>query len=274
MRKTTGSMICPNCGKLIGVGETKCPFCGAWRPGLYGWTPAMQRLFGMRLDLVSLIVTVCITLYIASLVLNPGGILLLDGFTVLAPGSRALYQLGMTGGVAWQQGWWWTVLTAIYLHGDLLHIVFNVMWIRSLSTQVTDAYGPARAFVIFSLAGAAGFLVSNSFTGHSSVGASGSIFGLLAALFVYGRRRGDSMITSQHWTWAALLFVMGFTMSGVNNWAHAGGFTGGWLAAQAMRSNEKREGRAVQLFALALIALTAVGFVLSFVKVTGILLSR
>lgn len=267
-------MICPNCGKLIGVGEAKCPFCGAWRPGLYGWTPAMQRLFGMRLDLVSLIVTVCITLYVTSLVLNPGGILLMDGFTVLAPGSRALYQLGMTGGVAWQQGWWWTLLTAIYLHGDLLHIFFNVMWIRSLSTQVTDAYGPARAFVIFSLAGAAGFLVSNYATGHSSVGASGSIFGLLAALIVFGRRRGDSMITSQHWTWAALLFVMGFTMSGVNNWAHAGGFAGGWLAAQAMRSNEKREGRAVQLFALALIAVTAVGFVLSFIKVTGILLSR
>ena len=275
MRQTTGSMICPECGKLIGVGEKKCPFCGAWRPGLYGWTPALQRLFGLRLDLIGIIVMGCVALYIASLVLQPEAIFRLSGlFSILSPGQRALYQLGMTGGVAWREGWWWTVLTAIYLHGGLLHIFFNVMWIRNLGPAVTEVYGPARAFVIFSLAGAAGFLVSNSLTGSPSIGASGSIFGLLAALIVYGRKRGGSMMTMQLWQWAAVMFAMGFFMSGVNNWAHAGGFAGGWVTAEAMRFSEKRESRGVQLLALALLGLTAAGIVLSFIKVTGILLTR
>ena len=274
-RQTSGSMICPECGKLIGVGEEKCPFCGAWRPGLYGWTPALQRLFGGRLDLISVIVTGCVALYIASLVLQPEAIFRMSGlFSLLSPGQRALYQLGMTGGVAWQQGWWWTVLTAIYLHGGVLHIFFNVMWIRNLGPAVADVYGPARAFVLFSLSGAAGFLLSNSLSSSPSIGASGSIFGLLAALIVYGRKRGGTAMTMQLWQWAIIMFVMGFVMSGVNNWAHLGGFAGGWVTAEATRFSERREGRGVQILALALLATTAVGFVLSFVKVTGILLSR
>src|SRR4029434_10073849 len=120
---------------------------------------------------------------------------------------RALYQLGMTGGIAWGQHWWWTLLTAIFLHGGLLHIFFNVMWIRNLGPAVEDAYGPARAFVIFMIAGAIGFLVSNLVTNHPSVGASGSIFGLLAALIVYTRRHHHPM-HGQLWQWAALMFVL------------------------------------------------------------------
>ena len=275
MRQTTGSMICPECGKLIGVGEEKCPFCGAWRPGLYGWTPVVQRLFGQRLDLIAIIVMGCVGLFIASLVLQPEAILQMNGlFSILSPGQRALYQLGMTGGVAWREGWWWTVLTAIYLHGGLLHIFFNVMWIRRMGPQVEEVYGPARAFVIFSVAGATGFVLSNVVSGSPSIGASGSIFGLLAALIVYGRKRGGSMMTMQLWQWAAVMFAMGFFMGGVNNWAHAGGFAGGWVTAQAMRFSEKRESRGVQLLALALLALTGAGVVLSFIKVTSLLLIR
>jgi len=225
--------------------------------------------------MISVITTGCIALYVASLVLQPGAIFDMRGlFDLLSPGENALYQLGMTGGYAWQQGWWWTVLTAIYLHGSILHIFFNVMWIRNLGPQVSDVYGPARAFVLFSVSGAAGFLVSNSLTLSPSIGASGSIFGLLAALIVYGRKRGGTAMTMQLWQWAAIMFAMGFFMSGVNNWAHAGGFAGGWVTAEAMRFSEKRESRGVQILALALLATTAFGFVLSFIKVTTVLMSR
>ncbi len=275
VRQTQGSMICPQCGKLIGVNEEKCPFCGAWRPGLFGYAPAIQRWFGRRLDLVAFIVTSCVVLYVAALALQPGEIFRLHGFfSILSPGSRALYQLGMTGGLAWRQGWWWTLLTAIYLHGGLLHIFFNLMWIRNLGPAVTEVYGPARAFVVFSIAGAVGFLLSNLASGAPSIGASGSIFGLLAALIVYGRRRGSTTMTAQLWQWAVVMFLMGFALTGVNNWAHAGGFAGGWVSAEAMRfDDEKRESLAVQITALALLAITGVGFVLSFVRVTTILLN-
>ena len=59
MRQSRGSIVCPSCGKLIGISEPTCPFCGAWRPGLFGWAPALQHLFRGRLNLVSLIVATC-----------------------------------------------------------------------------------------------------------------------------------------------------------------------------------------------------------------------
>ena len=276
MRQTQGSMICPRCGKLISISEPKCPFCGAWNPSLYGYGPELQKFIGRRLDLTSVIVGACIVLYVTALVLQPEAILHPAGFLdILAPGSRALYQLGMTGGIAWSQRWWWTLFTAIYLHGSLLHIFFNVMWIRNLGPSVVEFWGPAQAFVIFNVAGVVGFLVSNLVTGHPSIGASGAIFGMLAALIVYGRRVGHSALTSQVWQWAIIVFVMGFVMSSVNNWAHAGGFAGGWLAASVMRTTaEKREGRAAMVCGVLFALLTVAGVVLSFIQVTTLILSR
>jgi rhomboid protease GluP len=273
MRQQSGSIICPKCGKLISVQEERCPFCGTWRPGLYGWTPVINRTLGNRLDLVNIIIVGCVVLYVLSLALQPGAILEMRGpFGILSPGTRALYQLGMTGAVAWSSGWWWTLFTAIYLHGSLLHIFFNILWIRDLAPAASQAYGRARAFVIFNVAGAIGFLVSNLVTNHPSVGASGAVFGLLAALIVYGRKHGGVHFTQQLWMWAAIMFVMGFVMSGVNNWAHGGGFAGGWVAAEFAGMSERREGRLIQVLALALIAIVGVGIVLSFVNVTSILM--
>lgn len=275
MRQAQGSIVCAQCNQLVGVNEETCPFCGAWRPGLFGWAPVLRSVIGTRLDQITLIVGATVTLYVLALLLQPEAIMEASGFlSILSPGGRALYQLGMTGGVAWELGWWWTLLTAIYLHGGLLHIFFNVMWIRNLGPVASDAYGPARAFVLFNISGAAGFLVSNTMSGAPTIGASGAIFGLLAALIVYGQKRGQSMLTQQLWKWAIILGIFGFVMPSVNNWAHGGGFVGGWLAAQFMGfSDEHRESTSVMLTSLVLILLTAVGFVLSFFNVTGILLA-
>jgi len=193
----------------------------------------------------------------------------------LSPGNRALYQLGMTGGAAWNLGWWWTLLTANYLHGGLLHIFFNMMWVRNLAPAATEVYGPARTFVLFNISGAAGFYLSNVTSGAPTIGASAGIFGLLAALIVYGRRRGNSMMSAQLWQWALILGFFGFIMPGVNNWAHGGGFAGGWIAGQLMGlTDEHRESTGIIVTALLLIGLTAVGIALSFVRVTGVLLNQ
>ena len=274
MRQTQGSVVCATCGKLVGISEERCPYCGAWRPGLFGWGPVLQRVVGSHLDLVSLILATCITLYAVSLLLQPEVMMSGRGMlTLLSPGNRALYQLGMTGGVAWQLGWWWTLLTANYLHGGLLHILFNMMWVRNLAPEATRIYGPARTFVLFNVAGAAGFLLSNVMNGAPTIGASGGIFGLLSALIVYGRKRGNSTLSAQLWQWAVVLFVFGFVMPGVNNWAHGGGFLGGWFAAHLMGFlDEQRESSRMIIACLALILATAGGIVMSFVNVTGALL--
>ena len=112
-------------------------------------------------------------------------------------------------------------------------------------------------------------------SGAPTIGASGAIFGLLAALIVYGRKRGSSVMTQQLWQWAIILGIFGFIVPSVNNWAHGGGFAGGWIAAHLMGfSDEHRESTRVLLAALALIAVTAVGIALSFYNVTGILLAE
>ena len=77
----------------------------------------------------------------------------------------------------------------------------------------------------------------------------------------------------QLWQWAILLFVFGFIMRGVNNWAHGAGFAGGWIAAQMMGFiDEQRESTAMLVVSLVLIVLTASGVLLSFIKVTEALL--
>ena len=82
-------------------------------------------------------------------------------------------------------------------------------------------------------------------------------------------------MTTHLYQWAAVLFVFGFFMPSVNNWAHGGGFAGGWVTAEAMRfGDEHRESPTVQIVALLLLVSTVAGFVLSFIKVTGILLSH
>src|SRR5207244_1235295 len=84
---------------------------------------------------------------------------------IFSPTQAALYMLGMTSGGALADGQWWTLVTAIYLHGNLLHILFNVLWIRQLGPAVEDLYGSVRFFVIFTIAGVAGFVVSDMVTG-------------------------------------------------------------------------------------------------------------
>tara|TARA_B100001123_G_scaffold51906_1_gene53979 strand:- start:307 stop:1119 length:813 start_codon:yes stop_codon:yes gene_type:complete len=267
-------MICPSCGNLISTEETQCPMCGARRPNLFGIGPYLSRLFGQHIDILTLIPTTWVALYVLTLVLDLNSALSGRGgiFGMLSPGPRPLYLLGMTGGLA--RGDWWTVLTATYLHGSLLHILFNVMWIRQLGPEVGSVYGPARFFIIYTAGGTFGFLLSNALSGAPTIGASGAIFGLLAALIVYGRSQGSSMamMTRQVWQWAIFLFIFGFIMSGVNNYAHLGGFIGGWIASQLLVSGAGyRDSRWATIFAIVLLLLTGAGYAVSIVNNVGVL---
>ena len=241
MRKRTGAVVCPGCGRLVDVNEPVCPYCGRPSPGMFGYGPALQRLLG-GFDLPAAIVTGCAVLYILSLAIDPRHILAMAGmFDILAPSGNALAVLGMTGGFAMQQGRWWTVLTAVFLHGSLLHILFNMVITRQYLPHVVELYGTARAWVIFVIAGMVGFAVSNLAAVPYTIGASGAIFGLLAALIVYGRRTRQHAVAQQLWMSAGVMFLFGFVMPSVNNWAHAGGFAGGFVAAEALSFSGRRE---------------------------------
>ena len=67
-----------------------------------------------------------------------------------------------------------------------------------------------------------------------TVGASAAIFGLLGALVYYGRRSGRSAVRSQAVGYAIMLGFFGLIMPGIDNFAHGGGFLGGYLAGRIM----------------------------------------
>jgi membrane associated rhomboid family serine protease len=262
--KPTRTILCPSCGRLTRADAEECLVCGRRRPGMWGLSDLFRRLFRTGSP-TQLITVACVGLYVLSLVIDPAGAMRPRGpFEIFSPSNRALQMLGATGAFPWAGGEWWTLFTAIYLHGGVLHILFNALWIRQLGPAVEELYGPARFFVIFTVAGVAGFVVSNFLGVPFTVGASGSIFGLLGAMVAFGRRRGGAfgaMVLRQYGQWALLLFILGFFMSGVNNLAHAGGFLGGLAAGLVLSLAERRaETSADHLLAAGLIVMTIVAF--------------
>ncbi len=234
---------------------------------MWGFAGPFGRLFRFQ-KFTNLVIAACVILYVATLVLDPVGALRPRGpFDLFSPTHVALTVFGMTSGAAWDQGRWWTLITAIYLHGNLLHILFNMLWIYQLGPAVENLYGRARFVVIFTVAGVAGFLVSDYLIGVPTIGASGSIFGLLGAMVAYGRKRGGTfgaMVLRQYGQWAVLLFIMSFFMSGVNNFAHAGGFVGGLVAGLVLSFEDQRaETFLDELLAFACLAATVGAFALA-----------
>lgn len=265
LRRTSGSSLCYRCGRLNRVDADRCFYCGAPRPGLWGWGHALGRI-GVELDATRLVIGACVAAYVASLALDPQAMMRGRGpFSFFSPSHRALLELGMTGAIPWAAGAWWTLLTANYLHGGLLHILFNVLAIRQLGPAVEEFYGRPRTFLVFTLSGVIGFAVSNALGVLFTVGASASVFGFLGAMVHFGRSRGGAYglaIVRQYWQWALVIFVMGFLMPGVNNAAHAGGFLGGYLAALLLGyegSRPERGWHALAAVGAAVLTLAAFG---------------
>jgi rhomboid protease GluP len=224
---------------LVGVDDPACYNCGRRNPGLWGWAPALRAL-GHDVGFMPFIVGACGVIYVLSLAISGGSF---GG--MLSPAGPVLNFLGNSGAVpVWIQGRWMTLLSAGWLHGNILHIVFNMMWVRQLVPATADLYGPGRTVIIYTVSSVSGFLLSSTigyflpglpFLGASyTVGASAAIFGLLGAVVYYGRRSGSRAASSQAWSYALTAGAMGFIMSGVDNSAHIGGFAGGYLTGRLL----------------------------------------
>lgn len=261
------SIPCPNCRKLVSTNAHECIHCGLKRPGLYGSIPILGELIRSRLSFVDGIILMCVALYMLGIALDLPNALTFGGvFGTLSPSSQALYQLGMGGRLPWQAGQWWTLITATYLHGSILHILFNMLWLRRTGHWVEELYGASRFLMIYTFAGLSGSLASVLAGTSFFVGASGAVFGLFGALIYYGRNRGGtfgSTIFRQIALLAAISFGFGLVMPGVDNWGHLGGFMGGLLAAFAFSYEErKRQTLSMHIAATLTLAFVAVCFIL------------
>ena len=244
-RQRTGSVICTSCGVLVGVADDRCYNCGRRNPGLWGWAPAFRAL-GQDLGFVPFVIGTCIVVYALMLVFSRGRIETGNLFAMFSPSGEAMLRFGASGAFpVFELHRWWTVLSASWLHAGLMHIFFNMWATRQLAPATADLFGPGRMVIIYVAGGVAGFLLS-SFAGQFvppllilrggqfTIGASASISGLIGAILAYGHRSGSGVARSYAMSNVTMLLIMGFLIPGIDNYAHFGGFGGGYLMARAL----------------------------------------
>jgi rhomboid protease GluP len=239
------SMLCPGCRRLISRSEQRCPHCGISKPGSWLKTNKLAAAFSNPEQLLQMILYANIGMFVLSILINPGrSSFNFSPFAFLSPSNQSLLVLGSTGTVAISQmGRWWTLVSANYLHGGLLHIIFNMIALRQLGPLVCREFGAHRMFAIYTIGGVAGFFLSYLAGIRFTIGASASVCSLIGAILFYGKARGGvygQAIYSQIGGWAIGIFVFGLMVPGINNWGHGGGMAAGAVLAYLLGYRERR----------------------------------
>jgi rhomboid protease GluP len=259
-------VVCPSCRSLVGVRDDKCYSCGRANPGLWGFGP-MLRDIGADFGFGPVVIGACVTLYAITLLMS-GSAIRMDGImSMLAPSTPVLFLFGASGAIpVFTFNRWWTVLSAGWLHAGLLHIFMNMYWVRQMGPAMSDMLGPARTVIIYTVGGIAGFALS-SFAGaflpaipflHGAgftVGASAPVFGLIGALYHYGRTSSSmAKQMAQSIIIQAVLFGVVMGNSGIDNFAHLGGFAGGYFTSAFLDPMTRERGDHLLIAAGCLVA--------------------
>ena len=241
-----GALLCPGCRKLVSADERKCPYCGLPRPGSMWKNNFLTRGFSSDHRLINTIIAVNAAMYLLSLLISGRGLnLSANPMNFLSPDSQGLLLLGATGTIPIDRfHHWWTLVSASYLHGGILHIAFNMMALRQISPLVIGEYGTHRMIVIYTLSGVGGFMVSYLAGVSFTIGASASVCGLIGASLYFGKSRGGifgQTVYRQVGGWALGIFLFGLVIPGINNWAHGGGMAAGILMGLLMGYQERKK---------------------------------
>jgi len=261
------SILCPNCRKLISTDEPYCPFCSTTRPGSWWKNNPVTRGLDDAGRLIRVIIYVNVGMFVLSILMNPWSTnLSFNPFTFFSPDTNSLLLLGATGTIPIDRlHRWWTLLTANYLHGSILHIVFNMMALKQLAPAVIREYGSHRMIVLYTLGGTIGFWASYLAGVRFTIGASAAVCSLMGALLYYGKSRGGiygQAIYKQVAGWVVSLFLFGFLIPGINNWGHGGGILGGAILGYLLGYREQRPARGLQkTFAMGCVWLTGIALV-------------
>ena len=229
-----GRPICPDCMTTTSVGM-RCPECASQKTKV----KTMGSITDPRLTYILIGVNVVIALG------------LMAGGTGGHFGGNPLYELAaLTGsrtaldgtivGVA--HGEYWRLLTSGFIHGSgtpgsgvVIHLLFNMFALYVLGGMLEPSLGRLRFAVIYLvsiLSGAFGALLLTP--GGFTAGASGGVFGLMAAAVIVMRSRGISLMESGLGLWIGLNLFITFTIPNISIGGHIGGLVGGGLAALAM----------------------------------------
>jgi membrane associated rhomboid family serine protease len=152
------------------------------------------------------------------------------------------------------------IVSYSFLHAGLIHLGFNMFALYILGTLLEPAIGTARFVGIYAvsvLGGAFGALLLDPL--ELTVGASGGVFGLMAAAFLVARGRGLDQLASQIGFFVVLNLVFTFSISNISIGGHLGGLIGGAIGALVITMLEQRRVPNVKLIeGIGLVALCAI----------------
>jgi membrane associated rhomboid family serine protease len=132
----------------------------------------------------------------------------------------------------------WTIVTYMFLHGGLMHLIFNMIGLYFFGPRLEDRLGGRQFLLLYFLSGIAGALLSFPFTPRVAiVGASGAVFGVLMGfalywprerIYIWGVLPVEARVLVAVLT--AVSLYLGWQGGGnVAHFAHLGGFLGGFL---------------------------------------------
>jgi len=231
----TALRMCPSCRGLIDRGASVCPLCGAptkpprSRAGA-GSGQVLGGLIAVPSTATSALIAVNVALYFVSWYLTQAAASAELGSAPGMGGIRddVLVHLGAKFGPLIYTGQWWRLVTAVFLHRDLIHIGFNLLCLFRLGPEVESLFGTAKFLVIYLVTGVAGFMLSLWSSLGSSIGASGAILGLIGVVLVVSFRYGSAGKQYRAMLWQWLLYILIISLlPGVDMAAHLGGFISG-----------------------------------------------
>lgn len=269
------SLLCPQCRKLISRSAEACPFCGLNKPTSRLKNNILLSVISDGDQLVKTIISLNIIMFIVSIVIDPKlGSLNFSPLHFLSPSNQSLLVLGSTGTIpVFQLHRWWSLMAANYLHGGLLHILFNMLALRQVAPLVIREFGINRMIILYTLGGVGGFFISTLAGVRFTIGASAALCSLIGALLYYGKSRGGiygQNIFSQIGGWAIGIAIFGFLVPGINNWGHGGGMLIGVLLGYALGYTEKTKEKFSHKV-LSMICLAATCLILLWACLNGVL---
>lgn len=270
------ALLCPNCGRLISSTEKTCPHCGLSKPTSFWKNNPLIRGLSDEAAVIRAFIAVNAAIYILSLLLYPRGMgMSMNPLNMLSPSSQSLLVLGATGSYPIDQfGRWWSLISANFLHGSIVHILFNMLAFKQIAPLIVREFGVYRMLIIFLAGGTFGFMVSYLAGVRLTIGASAAVCALIGAALFYGRSRGGiygQAIFRQIGGWVIGIFLFGMLVPGINNWGHGGGLAGGALLGLMMGYSEKtRENSAHKTIAMTCVGVT--GLTLAYAVITALLI--
>lgn len=257
-----GSRVCPECGRLNAAEDKTCYHCGKRLPGPVA-SSALAFLTDFSQDglaATKLLAGICIVVYALMMASDPGLFSTGPVRGVSGFDPSTLYRFGSLLGPPVIQREPWRVLSAVFLHGSLLHIGMNLLSLVSLARTLERHFGSARFVLLYLASGALGFCATVVWRGEAarSVGASGAIFGLLGAFIgalIIRRNPGWQRVFVSN---LIMAFMLGVVFPNVDNAAHLGGFVAGLVLGLLLELERQPHKRARLMGGLALGGMVAV----------------